>query len=83
MTCVPKPYLKPCPFCGGEAQSGVQFYKSDGSEVTLQAIVKCKEGCVSRNICFKASKIFELVPFEDFSGAFNIIVDKWNTRAED
>ena len=75
--------LKPCPFCGGDAISGVQLCESAGSEITLQAIIKCKEGCASRITCFKAARAFQLVPFGDFIGAFNATVSKWNERAGD
>ncbi len=49
--------LKPCPFCGSEAEfrdGGPRLYNKSGTRYILSE-VRCKKGCVSRvGECFKS-----------------------------
>lgn len=74
--------LKPCPFCGGKPECGVEFYKSSGSNITLKAEVWCERCCIGRAQIFKATEI-TLVPFERYTDAFNKAISEWNKRAKD
>ena len=50
--------LKPCPFCGGEAEISVCIPPSHGSQVTFE--VWCSnENCVSRKIFLTRSEAIE------------------------
>ena len=71
--------LKPCPFCGGKPESGVEFYKSCGSEVKLSDQVWCERCHVGRRAIFNATDI-QLVPFQTYVNAFEKAVEKWNRR---
>lgn len=73
--------LKPCPFCGGEPESGVEFYESSGGLVKLKAEVWCERCRIGRYKIFKATEI-SLVPFERFIDAFDKAISDWNTRCE-
>ena len=74
--------LKPCPFCGNQPEVGVEFYESCGSEVKLRAEVWCERCKVGIAKIFTATEI-TLVPFDRYIDAFDSVVSKWNTRAED
>ena len=74
--------LKCCPFCGAQAECGVEFYKSGGCEVSLRAIVRCTKCHVYKSTIFKASDPLSLVSFYDYENAFSNVVKKWNQRAE-
>ena len=74
--------LKPCPFCGGKPECGVEFYESSGSNVILKAEVWCEKCRIGRAQIFKATEI-TLVPFERYTDAFDKAISEWNRRAKD
>lgn len=74
--------LKPCPFCRGKPECGVEFYESSGSNVLLKAEVWCERCHIGRAQIFKATEI-TLVPFERYTDAFDKAISKWNERAKD
>ena len=74
--------LKPCPFCGGKPECGVEFYQSSGTEVMLKAEVWCERCHIGRAKIFKATEI-TLVPFERYTDAFDKAKQAWNRRAKD
>lgn len=71
--------LKPCPFCGGKPNTGVEFYESRESEVLLRAEVLCHKCNIGMGVTFKATEI-SLVPFERYTEAFANVIDMWNRR---
>lgn len=75
--------LKRCPFCGQSPICGVEFYESHGSEVKLAAVVQCPHCHIERRIVFKATELTSLVPFWDYEKAFDMVVNRWNERADD
>ena len=75
--------LKRCPFCGGEAESGVEFSESCSSNITLLALVRCSECGVSRGRRFVATNRNYMIPFSDYFDAFNSAIEQWNRRAQD
>ena len=75
--------LKPCPFCGGEAESGVKFRESCGSDITLVALAGCKECGVWKGRRFIASSRTSMIPFSEYLTAFNDAIVLWNRRAQD
>lgn len=76
--------LKPCPFCGGKPECGVEFYEyeSSGGNVLLKAEVWCKRCHIGRAHIFKATET-TLVPFERYTDAFDKAISKWNMRTEE
>lgn len=65
--------LKPCPFCGGEAE----YTKVGNSKMGIkQATIKCKNCLVQRTQKFK-SKAF------DFEWIDKTMMDSWNRRVSD
>lgn len=71
--------LKPCPFCGGEAISGLKWTEYDGGDVWIQACVKCKSCNVTKSKTFRLSGI-NLAPFEEAVNAINTVTANWNER---
>ena len=71
--------LKPCPFCGENPKTGVELYRSHGSEVTLVAIVYCPKCGVNRRKIFKATDVIT-VPFSVYEAAFGEVKQAWNRR---
>lgn len=68
--------LKPCPFCGGEAETKVYYWKCGGDELGLIAGVKCKGCGISREMSFSGNN----VGFDSYMQAFDEAVRKWNQR---
>lgn len=71
--------LKPCPFCGGEAKTGVSYIKCGGDELILRASVYCDACGVGKSVTFDAM----CMPFENFTEQFNAVAEMWNRRASD
>lgn len=72
--------LKPCPFCGKQPISGVEFYEScGGTNIKLKAIIYCPICHVGRGNIFQATDI-NPVPFFDYEVAFDKAVKAWNQR---
>lgn len=76
--------LKPCPFCGGKAVSGVDFINSDSSSyVTLGARVRCVDCNTTKRVEFVGFKYCGgVISFDSYIKAFNEVIEKWNTRKE-
>lgn len=75
--------LKPCPFCGGIPQCGVDFFESHGKEIKLTAVVECTSCGIRKEKVFKATDFISYVPFYDYDNAFKEVVRAWNRRASD
>jgi len=76
--------LKPCPFCGGVAESGVEFYGLQyGTEVKLKVVARCKKKCCERSKIFNATRKLPLVSLKEYTDAFESVVEDWNRRAND
>lgn len=71
--------LKPCPFCGGEAISGLKWNHFDGGDVWIEACVTCKSCGVTKTKTFRLSGI-NFAPFEEALDAINTVQTKWNER---
>lgn len=74
--------LKPCPFCGGIPNCGVEFYESRGAEVRLAAVVECTGCGIRKREIFKATDNVAFVPFCDYEKAFTKVINAWNARAK-
>ena len=79
--------LLPCPFCGGEAVSGVELYSINDysleNYIEMKAIVRCSDRCTERSVLFKGAKDrigCSLMPFEEYTNAFERVKKLWNTR---
>jgi len=69
--------LKPCPFCGGEARTVVDYDMIDGDrKLFMSAYVKCEVCGIQQRIKFEASKI----RFKDYVDVFERAVSLWNQR---
>lgn len=71
--------LKPCPFCGGEAISGLKWDNFDGGDVWIEACVSCKSCGVQKIKSFRLSGV-NFAPFEEALDAINTVQAKWNER---
>lgn len=73
--------LKPCPFCGSEAETNVSYAKIDGHEVTMCAEVSCsnKQCRVGKCALFMGTN----VRFEEYISAFEKAIAAWNRRAKE
>ena len=72
--------VKPCPFCGGKPEVGVEFDGSNSvDEIWLKAEVWCNHCNFGREKIFKATGI-GLVPFDDYTNAFDEALRRWNKR---
>ncbi len=72
--------LLPCPFCGSNPITNVDFCKSEsagyGTQIWLFAAVKCPECKIQKGISFKGTD----VPFEYYREAFHQARLAWNQR---
>lgn len=68
--------LKPCPFCGGEAKTIVDYNKCSGNELILSAYVQCSTCGIYQKIQFDAMN----KPFYEFEDAFTRAIFLWNQR---
>lgn len=66
-----------CPFCGGDAQSSVNYIKCGGNELLLRASVFCKTCGCERHITFDAFN----KPFSAYIKQFDAVTKLWNGRA--
>ena len=68
--------LKPCPFCGGEAKTIVDYDTVGSGKFLMSAFVECTVCGIYQRIRFDASK----KQFSDFTDAFDRAISLWNQR---
>lgn len=68
--------LKPCPFCGEEPTTAINYSKVGEGELRLNFSVVCPKCRVSRSIC----EDVEGKKFEVYRFCMNKVIDKWNER---
>ena len=68
--------LKPCPFCGNNAESIVDYDQCGGKTLMMSAYVRCTVCGVNRRVKFDAYE----KPFSVFTDAFGKVIDAWNQR---
>ena len=68
--------LKPCPFCGSEAKTIVDYDTVGGGVFLLSAYVECTGCGVSKRVKFDASR----KQFSDYINAFDKAINLWNHR---
>lgn len=68
--------LKPCPFCGGEAKTVVDFDMVDGRNIFLSAYCECGICGIYQRIKFDGTQ----KGFADYIDAFNRAISLWNQR---
>ena len=68
--------LKPCPFCGGEAKTIVDYDTCSSDKLLMSAYVQCSVCGIYQRIKFDASH----KRFEDFTDAFERAISLWNQR---
>lgn len=70
--------LKPCPFCGATAETGVRVTQKGGSEDHVDFSVACTKCGTDKTVRLKiAKKCF----FLDVEKAMDQVIKAWNTRA--
>lgn len=67
--------LKPCPFCGGEAKTIVD-YDGYGDKLLLSAYAGCTVCKIYQRVRFEATN----KSFSDFINAFEQAINLWNQR---
>lgn len=76
--------LKPCPFCGNEAEI---HYRRDYLEGTTSVCVQClycKSQTVEWNVEQIEVKAGKIVPWErPFKTSLDNVIEAWNRRSED
>lgn len=76
--------LKPCPFCGAEPTTFVDFDIPPSPEelitgkICLTAYVKCPECGI-----YRARKFDGRTIFNDYINVFNTVIFMWNMRAKE
>lgn len=70
--------LKPCPFCGGEATTLVEYNAVGRDSFIVSAYVKCKDCCVSK----RCAANIHGATFERVDDLFNTVANQWNMRSE-
>lgn len=70
--------LKPCPFCGGEAHTVVEYDSVGMSQCNLSAFVECKKCGTTKRVKFAGAG----VSFDDYYKAFDEVINKWNERVK-
>ena len=68
--------LKPCPFCGGEAVSIVDYDTIVSDKMLMSAYIKCTVCGVAQRVKFDATR----KPFTAYTDVFERAVSLWNTR---
>lgn len=69
--------LKPCPFCGGDAKTIVDYDTVSRDKVLMSAYVQCTVCGIYQRIKFDATRR----QFSDFTDAFDRAISLWNQRA--
>ena len=70
--------LKPCPFCGTAARTGLTLVRDDGNYFELRASVFCQACGCARSVKFSAANI----QLEELIKNCNDAVRAWNMRVE-
>ena len=68
--------LKPCPFCGGEAKTIVDYNQCGGNELIMSAYVQCSVCGIYQRVKFDAYQ----KEFSDFINVFERAISLWNQR---
>ena len=71
--------LKPCPFCGEDPTTAINYYRCGGGELELKFSVICPN-------CKTSKGIYREVEGKDFGTyieAMNLAIAAWNRRASD
>ena len=68
--------LKPCPFCGSEAVTLVDYDRLGGDDIIISAYVKCSNCCVYK----RCATNIRNATFEKVETLFNTTISLWNTR---
>ena len=68
--------LKPCPFCGGQPRTSVNFRKCGGGDLVLEFAVTCSRCGVNRSI----TEEVENAPFGSYINMMDKAMELWNYR---
>jgi endogenous inhibitor of DNA gyrase (YacG/DUF329 family) len=71
--------LKPCPFCGKEPKTAINYFKVGGGELQLDFSVICPECKIARRV----RDDVEGKEFETYEYYMNEAINLWNDRAEE
>ncbi len=78
--------LKPCPFCGGAPEAGIEYSSTDSGVVRHYARIRCKQCGIDKSVRFKATCYMRsdlFMPIEHYIDTFESLIEKWNTRVPD
>lgn len=70
--------LKPCPFCGGEAITVVDYDKVGGNELfVVSAYVRCSKCDIYKRRSYNMKE----ASFADWKALFETVTNFWNERS--
>ena len=70
--------LKKCPFCGGEAKTGISCDRFDGADFVLRLAVFCQSCGCNRVAKLNGTN----VQFDELISSCEAVVAQWNRRTE-
>ena len=68
--------LKPCPFCGGQPKTSVNYRQCGGGDLVLEFAITCSHCGVKRSV----TKEVEDAPFDSYINMMDKAMELWNNR---
>ena len=74
-----KEELKPCPFCGTEPKTAINYVRCGGEELTLAYSVFCPACKITKRFVINS----EGLSFKEYVEAMNNVIIMWNCRVKE